>query len=125
MRNDEGDVGIFRGEEFADGDFAHDIVEHRQPASPRRCTNFARDAGIMPMHLEANEAVLFHGFAHEFAHAAAIAFRMNESKPEEPARMPRDNARHGAIRHQVICMKCRKENRPRDARFFAPSEKIP
>ena len=68
--------------------------------------DFAGDAGVVTVHLDADEAVLLHGGLHELADTAAICLGMDEGEAIEPVGLRGDDARHFAIGDGVVGVEC-------------------
>gem|GEM_PF-4859540 len=92
---------------------------------PRGLADLTRDACIVTVNFDADKTMLFDGFAHEFAHASAILFRVHESESEEAIGSPTHDARDVAVGAPIVRMKSREEDRAVDPGVFAPSARTP
>src|SRR5438309_146726 len=102
MRNDEGNVRVFGGDQLNHGDFAHDIANHGQGKLAGGLADFARDARVAMMNLDAAKSELFLSLAHKCTNTSPISRRVDERETKEPVRPTRHDACDLPIGRPVI-----------------------
>src|SRR5262245_22161975 len=105
MGNDEVHIRKLPGEQLADRDLSHHIVENRYAVAPRDIADLARDARIVTVHLDSVESILFDRFSHHRGYPAAIAFCMNKGEAVETVRAAGHDSCDLSIGHCVVDMK--------------------
>ena len=85
--------------------------EHRQSERAGDAAHFAGDARVMAMELDAHEPVFLHRDADQLVNPAAVALGVNEREPIQAVRAARHHARDVAVRHPVIRVERREDDR--------------
>ena len=116
MRDDEPDLRVFGREQLNLRGVSHHVVENRQPVRAGALANFPADPRVVPVHLDALEAVDVHGCVNELRDPAGIPVGMDHREAGEPARSRVDDAGEQPVSHPVVGMEGREQDGPADAR---------
>ena len=122
VRDNEVNLRVLPGQQFADRDLAHHIVQHRQPITLRHLTNFAANARIIAMDFDPHKAETFNSLPHQRRHPPPIVSGVNKGKTVKAIGLAGHNPPYLPISDRVIRVKGSKKDRALNAGRSRPPQ---
>jgi hypothetical protein len=117
MGYDEVDVRILPRDQLDDRNLADRIIDDGDRKGPRHLADLSGEPRIVPVGLDADEAILLDSHPNHLIYAALVPGGVNEGHAVEALGSSGDDARDSGVCCAIVGVEGRKQHGPGDARF--------